>query len=173
MRQNKLFIAFISLFVCFSGICIATNENPTQEEQKADDDKIEWINSDKVIIQGLDKVTGRVFSAQVRLGQKVVFGGLELYIKKALHSPPEEPNESFAFVDIFENRPGENKALIFSGWMIASNPALNPFDHSVYDVWLKETVIKVEAPPAPEADAPTKDLKESEKHEDEEEENID
>ena len=24
---------------------------------------------------------------------------------------------------------------IFDGWMIASSPALNPLDHSRYDVW--------------------------------------
>ncbi|MDB9794956.1 DUF2155 domain-containing protein [bacterium] len=26
---------------------------------------------------------------------------------------------------------------MFNGWTFSSSPAVNPFDHPVYDVWLK------------------------------------
>jgi hypothetical protein len=31
---------------------------------------------------------------------------------------------------------GEEGTRLFSGWMFASNPALNALDHPVYDVWV-------------------------------------
>jgi len=29
-----------------------------------------------------------------------------------------------------------NEVFIFNGWTFSSSPAINPFDHPVYDIWL-------------------------------------
>ena len=29
-----------------------------------------------------------------------------------------------------------NEVFIFNGWTFSSSPAVNPFDHPVYDIWL-------------------------------------
>ena len=44
-------------------------------------------------------------------------------------------SETFAYLDIDDVR-GEAAERIFSGWMMASSPALNPLEHPVYDVWV-------------------------------------
>ena len=31
-----------------------------------------------------------------------------------------------------------NKVYIFNGWTFASSPSIKPFDHPVYDIWLKK-----------------------------------
>ena len=40
--------------------------------------------------------------------------------------PPEEPPETAAFLDIYEIRPDQPRQKIFSGWMFALSPGLDP-----------------------------------------------
>ena len=94
------------------------------------------IEGDIVVLQGLDKVTARVWTFEARIGEAVRFGTLEIYPRFCDRTPPEEPPESKAFLDIYEARQGEERADLFHGWMFASSPALNALEHPVYDVWL-------------------------------------
>ncbi len=32
----------------------------------------------------------------------------------------------------------DNKVFIFNDWTFASSPSIRPFDHPVYDIWLKK-----------------------------------
>lgn len=167
IRNKSLYRVLLTLLLSLvANNCYGVDPSPYAGDQKNNEEnKTEWISSDKVIIQGRD-ITGNVFSAEVKIGKKVVFGELELYIKKALHSAPEESEESIAYVEIYENKVGEARRLIFYGWFIASDPALNPFDHPCYDLWLKETVVPKEVPPAPEV-VEEKDAKKAEASEEE------
>ena len=92
----------------------------------------------EAVLQGLDKVTARVSTFAAPIGLPVRFGTLEIVADTCVKKPPEEPPETAAFLDIYELRPGEPGQKIFSGWMFASSPALNPLEHPVYDVWLKD-----------------------------------
>jgi hypothetical protein len=89
-----------------------------------------------VLLQGLDKVTARVSRIGAQIGQSVRFGTLEIVVRACHKRPPEEPPESTAFLEITEQTPGQPAAKLFTGWMFASSPALNPLEHPVYDVWL-------------------------------------
>jgi hypothetical protein len=88
------------------------------------------------ILQGLDKVTARVWTIEAPIGQTVRFGTLEIVARTCDKRPPEEQPESAAFVEIREVRPGESPENLFSGWMFASSPALSALEHPVYDVWV-------------------------------------
>ncbi|MEQ8807099.1 MAG: DUF2155 domain-containing protein [Rhodospirillales bacterium] len=90
----------------------------------------------KVILQGLDKVTARVSTLEARVGEVVRFGTLEIIARSCDKRPPEEPPESATFLDIWEIRPGEPAVSLFRGWMFASSPALNALEHPVYDIWV-------------------------------------
>lgn len=103
----------------------------------------EWIESDKVILRGLDKISARVFTTEAHVNQKIHFGSLEIYVRSASRSPPENQPESACFVEIYDNKPGQQRQKVFSGWMFSSNPALSALEHPVYDIWVKEVV----APP--------------------------
>lgn len=106
-------------------------------------------------LQGLDKITGRTKTFQVSVGETVKFGGLVITVQACDRTPPTEPPESTAFLDIYEDKPGEQPKDLFHGWMFASSPALNALEHPVYDVWVLEcmlggkTIIKAPDFPVP------------------------
>jgi hypothetical protein len=92
----------------------------------------------EAVLQGLDKVTARISTFGAPIGQPVRFGTLEVVAETCVKRPPEEPPETAAFLDIYEIKPDQPALKIFSGWMFASSPGLNPLEHPVYDVWLKD-----------------------------------
>jgi hypothetical protein len=110
------------------------------------------IEGDTVVLQGLDKVTARVVTFEVRIGEVVRFGTLEIQPRFCDRAPPEEPPESKAFLDILEARAGESKAEFFHGWMFASSPALNALEHPVYDVWVLDCKRSQDPAPPPAAE---------------------
>ena len=88
------------------------------------------------VLQTLDKVTARVSTVEVAIGDTLDFGTLEIIPRACDKKPPEETPESAAFLDIYEKRPDEPVVGIFRGWMFASSPALSALSHPVYDVWV-------------------------------------
>ena len=96
----------------------------------------ETIEGNTVVLQGLDKVTARVWTFDAPVGATVRFGTLEIQPRFCIRTPPEEPPEVKAFLEIHEARDGEKRSALFSGWMFASSPALNALEHPVYDVWV-------------------------------------
>jgi hypothetical protein len=100
------------------------------------------FEGDTVLLQGMDKVTARVWSFEAPVDRPVRFGTLQIIVRKCERTPPEEPPESIAFLDIFEARQGEEQRDIFHGWMFASSPGLNGLEHPVYDVWVLDCKLK-------------------------------
>ncbi len=88
------------------------------------------------VLQDMDKVTARVTTLRVEIGQSVRFGTLEVIARHCDKRPPEDLPESAAFLDVWEVRPGEAAVALFRGWMFASSPGLNALEHPVYDVWV-------------------------------------
>lgn len=91
---------------------------------------------DIVILRGLDKITGRISTFDVRIGETVKFGTLRISARICHKKPPEEPPETATFLEIFDVSVGETADKTFSGWMFASSPALSAAEHPVYDVWV-------------------------------------
>jgi hypothetical protein len=100
------------------------------------------------LLQGLDKITARVSRFDAPVGRSVNFGTLSIVVRDCEKSAPEDRPENAAFVQIYENRPGEEKLPLFSGWMFSSSPALSALEHPVYDVNLLECKGPGESPPA-------------------------
>lgn len=83
-------------------------------------------------VRVLDKITGRVGDLSMSAGQETTFGYLTVSLGECRY-PAENP-EGDAFIQVVI-RDAREPEPVFSGWMIASSPALNPFDHPRYDVW--------------------------------------
>ena len=98
------------------------------------------------VLQGLDKVTARVSPVAAPIGAPVRFGTLEITARACMETPPTEPPESAAFLDIRELPPNEAPVDLFSGWMFASTPALSALEHPVYDVWVVDCEEPLEPP---------------------------
>ena len=92
--------------------------------------------TDSALLQGLDKITARVFRLQAPVDRPIRFGALTIVLRYCDLAPPEDPPESKAFLEITERRAGEAPVPVFSGWMFASSPALSPLEHPVYDIRL-------------------------------------
>ena len=90
------------------------------------------------VLQGLDKISARVSRFEAPIGHAVSFGTLSIVVRDCEKSAPEERPENAAFIEIYENRPGEQPVRRFSGWMFSSSPALSGLEHPVYDVTLLE-----------------------------------
>lgn len=88
------------------------------------------------VLRALDKVTARVTSIEVRLGETARFGSLAITPRACDKAPPEERPESTAFLEIDEIKPGQAPRPVFRGWMFASSPGLSAMEHPAYDVWL-------------------------------------
>ncbi len=101
------------------------------------------------VMQGLDKITARVSRFDVPVGKPANFFTLSVVVRDCERSAPEDRPENAAFVEIYENRPGEEKFRLFSGWMFSSSPALSALEHPVYDLNLLECKGGAPPPPSP------------------------
>ena len=111
------------------------------------------------VLQGLDKVTARISPVEASLDQPTRFGNLEIIARTCLETPPTEPPESAAFLEIYElppaSEPDAPPAELFSGWMFASSPAVSALEHPVYDVWVVDCEAPIELPNDDQAGAET------------------
>jgi hypothetical protein len=87
-------------------------------------------------LQALDKITARVSHLEIKVGDTATFGSLNIAVKACRKAPAENTPESAVFLQIWEQKPGEDSQWVYSGWMFASSPALAAMDHPVYDIWL-------------------------------------
>jgi hypothetical protein len=109
------------------------------------------------VLQGLDKISARTSQIEAPVGASIKFGTLSITVRDCEQSPPEDPPENAAFVQIYETPAGEDTKRLFSGWMFSSSPALSELEHPVYDVTLlacKAPNSPVPATPAPASPVP-------------------
>lgn len=96
------------------------------------------------VLQALDKVTARVSVLEVRTGDEVRFGTLSIIVRACYETPPTEPPESAAFLEVY-TLDGAESERAFAGWMFASSPAVSALEHPVYDVWVIDCIEPVGA----------------------------
>jgi hypothetical protein len=116
-------------------------------------DTPDMIKEPVAVLQGLDKIAGRVSRFDAPVDKPVTFGTLSIVVRDCEKSAPEARPESAAFLQIYESRPGEERVRRFSGWMFSSSPALSALEHPVYDINLLECVASSAAPAAAPAAA--------------------
>lgn len=90
-------------------------------------------DADIVHLRGLDNLDGIARDLDLRIGETITFGQLEIRAE-ACRVPRDNPRgDAEAFLEIRDVR---EPAPRFSGWMFASSPALSALDHPRYDVWV-------------------------------------
>ncbi|MBQ3696075.1 MAG: DUF2155 domain-containing protein [Alphaproteobacteria bacterium] len=101
--------------------------------------------TEAVLLQALDKTTGRTSFLTVKVGEPYEYGDLIVKVEKCMKRPQEETPENSVFINVSEKTGNE----IFNGWMFSSNPALSAMEHPVYDIWVIECKNKNAAPIQP------------------------
>jgi hypothetical protein len=99
---------------------------------------VKKINNPQAVFNGLDKITGRIISFDVAIGETVQFGALQVTPRVCYTRDPTETANTDAFIEVDEvTLQGEVKR-IFTGWMFAASPGLHAVEHPIYDVWLTD-----------------------------------
>ncbi len=117
------------------------------DSDDAQPEEPELLTREGVTLRGLDKITGESIDLNVNVGEQKIFGGLRVTVRACHQTPPTEPPESIAYVEIedygFGLEEGDLKSdevdkekRVFHGWMYASSPGIHALEHSIYDVWV-------------------------------------
>ena len=93
----------------------------------------QWIEGNRLVIQGLDKITARIKTFEVDVAKTYKFGVLDIFVERCVFSKPIYKPESLAYIRIKDNSDRLSEVK-FKGWMFASSPALNALENSVYDI---------------------------------------
>jgi hypothetical protein len=93
---------------------------------------------DAAVLRGLDRVSGLVNDVTVPQGATVQIGSLVLTMDECRYPLDNPTGDAYAHLKITQ---ADSDDIVFSGWMVASSPALNPLEHSRYDVWVLRCAI--------------------------------
>ena len=93
----------------------------------------QWVEGNRLVIQGLDKITARIKTFEVDVSKTYKFGVLDIFVERCVFSKPIFKPESLAYIKIKDNSDRLSEVK-FKGWMFASSPALNALENSVYDI---------------------------------------
>ena len=94
-------------------------------------------NAQGAILRALDKTSGDTVDISVPAGQGAQLGNLQIILNECRYPAGNPSGDAYASLEVSEiGRAG----TVFSGWMIASAPALNPMEHQRYDIWVMRCI---------------------------------
>ena len=108
---------------------------------KSDDisSKLKSLKDDKVYINltALDKITAKTSSIKLAIGDKKIFGSLEIQALKCQLSESSDTSDTVAYIQVKDlSAKDNNQVFLFNGWTFASSPTLQSIDHPIYDLWI-------------------------------------
>ena len=91
------------------------------------------------VLTVLDKVNSQSEIVEIEVGKEYNFKNLSINILKCNNSKFDDDPEVTAYMQVKDTiNIDENKVYIFNDWTFASSPSIRPFDHPIYDIWLKK-----------------------------------
>jgi hypothetical protein len=105
----------------------------------------EFAEAEGGSLRFLDKLTSETGDVTLNREQSAKFGRILVRLESCRYPVANPASDSEAYLTIVEETTGLE---LFSGWMLASSPALSALDHPRYDVWLLSCMLP-EAPPTP------------------------
>ena len=95
-------------------------------------------NEEKFVeIKILDKVSSKTDLLKLKIGEELRFKSLLIKSLKCKNSEFDDSPEITAYIQVKDvTNKDNNEVFVFNGWTFSSSPAVNPFDHAVYDIWL-------------------------------------
>lgn len=89
------------------------------------------------VLRGLDKIDGTTKDIEIQAGRIVEFGRLSIVLRECRYPAGNPAGNAYAALEVVEQG---HEGTVFSGWMIASSPALSAMDHPRYDVWVMRCI---------------------------------
>ena len=98
---------------------------------------LENFNEQFIEIKVLDKVSSKTNLLKLKIGEEKKFQNILIKSLKCKNSEFDDNPEVTAYIQVKDlANKDNNEVFIFNGWTFSSSPAVNPFDHPVYDIWL-------------------------------------
>ena len=98
---------------------------------------LESVSNNFVEIKILDKVSSKTNLLKLKIGEELKFQNLLIKSLKCKNSEFDDNPEITAYIQVKDlTNKDNNEVFVFNGWTFLSSPAINPFDHPVYDIWL-------------------------------------
>jgi len=94
-------------------------------------------NGKGAILRALDKTSGTTIDLSVPSGASATLGRLQVVMNECRYPAGNPSGDAYAELEISETG---RAGTVFSGWMIASAPALNGLEHSRYDIWVMRCI---------------------------------
>ncbi|MBC7133281.1 MAG: DUF2155 domain-containing protein [Roseovarius sp.] len=85
------------------------------------------------VLRALDKITTELRDLELPNGGVGEFGALTVELGECRYPEENPAGDAYAYLVI---RNALTAQVLFSGWMLASSPALNALEHPRYDVWV-------------------------------------
>lgn len=85
------------------------------------------------VLRALDKISGQTTDIEIAAGSAARFGNLQIVMAECRYPAGNPSGNAYAALEISE---AGKAGTLFSGWMIASAPALSALEHPRYDVWV-------------------------------------
>ena len=112
-------------------ITLNKSDDISSESKSLKDDKV-YIN-----LTALDKITAKTSSIKLAIGDKKLFGSLEIQALKCQLSEGSDTSDAVAYIQVKDlSSKDNNQVFLFNGWTFASSPTLQSIDHPVYDLWI-------------------------------------
>ena len=122
---------FLKLFVIVIFIFYSSNVNSLENSESLEGNFIE--------IKVLDKVSSKNNVLKIKIGEEQKFKNLLIKSLKCKNSEFDDNPEITAYLQVKDlTNKNNDEVFVFNGWTFSSSPTINPFDHPVYDIWLKE-----------------------------------
>ena len=86
-----------------------------------------------VVLRGLDRYNGDVFDIEMPSGTSARVGRLTITLTECRYPAGNPSGDAYAGLQITEDA---DDNVLFSGWMVASSPALSALEHPRYDIWV-------------------------------------
>jgi len=113
---------------------LAAQVNLQDDVEGATTEEKQVVRAAGARLKALDKINGDVSEFDMESGGSVRIGKLVVELRECRYPDGDPEGDAYAFLVITE--PAKSPDPIFSGWMVASSPALNALDHFRYDIWL-------------------------------------
>lgn len=91
------------------------------------------VRADAALLRGLDKISGRTTDIRLQVGEARRYGRLEVRLGECRYPAGNPSSDAYAQLTITDL---SQNVTLFSGWMVASSPALSALDDARYDVWV-------------------------------------
>ena len=86
-----------------------------------------------VVLRWVDKITTESGDLEIANASAASVGRMRIELGECRYPAGNPAGDAYAFLTV---HPEESAPPIFSGWMLASSPALNAVEHQRYDIWV-------------------------------------